>query len=68
MNDTSDAINREKRSKATNEFARLIRVCEKHLNRSTETEFVAALNEIRPALSIERFQLALKVFRENQRS
>jgi hypothetical protein len=41
---------------------------ENHLNRSTEAEFVRYLNGIRPALSRERLQLALKIFRENSRA
>jgi len=68
MSGPPDAITKKKRAKANQETERLMLAFENHLNRSTEAEFVRYLNGIRPTLSRERFQLALKIFRENSRS
>jgi hypothetical protein len=54
--------------KARNEETRLLRLFEKHLNRSTEAEFIAALNVMQPPVAPERLQAALQIFRENRRS
>jgi hypothetical protein len=72
MSDISDVIkqekNRGKRAKAQNEADRLLRLFEKYLNRGTEEEFIECLRAMRPAVSPERFRLALQIFRENRRS
>jgi hypothetical protein len=55
-------------TRARNEETRLLRLFEKHLNRSTEAEFIAALSVMQPPVAPERFQAALQIFRENRRS
>jgi hypothetical protein len=55
-------------TKARNEQVRLLRLFEKHLDRSTEAEFIAALSVMQPPVAPERFQAALQIFRENRRS
>jgi hypothetical protein len=55
-------------ARARNEETRLLRLFEKHLNRSTEAEFIAALSVMQPPVAPERFQAALRIFRENRRS
>jgi hypothetical protein len=68
MTGPTDAITRRKRAAANRETKRLLEAFERHLNRSTEAIFIEYLNEMRPRLSAERFETALRIFREHQRT
>lgn len=68
MKKPTDAITKQKRSRANSETVKIDRSLTRFLNRGTEGEFAKALSQWRPDLSPEEFQKIMQLFRDHRRS